>query len=179
MRDPIHRPLGPEALAVVQRRLLRELHEVRIGGPAQRDAAFYVFRRLLAASMAADRLCASLGMGGWPDAGRAARFHVAVSTSVTILECVHRDSLDFVIEAGLLEEILLDATGPQALRQPVGSQPGPEGWWEDLWGAVQRVARELPAEDRLTFAQLWRAAEARVWIFAERDRAAGRALCGG
>ncbi|MHA6523799.1 hypothetical protein [Tessaracoccus sp. G1721] len=181
MRNPIHLPAthGPEAFAVVHRRLLRELHEVRMGGPPQRDAAFDVFRRLLAASMAADRLCASLGLDGWPDAGRAPRFHVAVSTSVTILECVHRDSLDFVIEAGLLEEILVDATGQQPGPHLLGAPPEPESGWEDLGGAVQRVARELPGEDQLTFAQLRRAAEASVWLLADWDRAADRGLPGG
>ncbi|MHA6513672.1 hypothetical protein [Tessaracoccus sp. Z1128] len=169
MRNPISQcaPRDAEALAVVHRRLLRVLHEVRIGVPPGRDAAFNAFRRLLAAQMAADRMCASLGFGGSPDQGRADRFHVAVSTSVTILECVHRDSLDFVIEAGLLEEMLADPTALQAGARRGCVADAPVGWGEYMGGEVQRVARELPAEDRITFAQLRRTAEARLRVLGE------------
>lgn len=167
MRNPISQcaPRDAEALAVVHRRLLRVLHEVRIGVPPGRDAAFNDFRRLLAAQMAADRMYASLGFGGPPDQGWTNRFHVAVSTSVTILECVHRDSLDFVIEAGLLEEMLADPTRAGVRQGCVADAP--VGWGEYMGGEVQRVARELPAEDRLTFAQLRRTAEARLRVLGE------------
>ena len=103
-------PPEPEAPAAVHR-LAEVLEEVRVGVPTKRDAAFDTLRRLLAVHVD--------GQFGRPREtfsaawnGRAARSQRAIAASVAFLEMVRRDSLDFVIEAGLLEEILADYLAP-------------------------------------------------------------------
>ncbi|HSO69667.1 MAG TPA: hypothetical protein VLQ67_08515 [Arachnia sp.] len=112
----------PEALAAVYPRLAEALHEVRVGVPPSRDAAFDTLRRLLAVHVNTERLGQPHDpfAGTWN--GKAARSQRAIAASVAFLEMVRRDSLDFVIEAGLLEEILADylAPGPAAAPDAQG-----------------------------------------------------------
>ena len=134
-------PREAQALSMVHRRMVTVLDEVRVGMPPGRDTAFDTLRRLLAASMAAERLWQTQGTelvrhpGSGPD-------HAAITASVAYLEQAHRDSLDFVIEAGLLEELLADHMAPARRR------------WERVSGLVQWVATRLPADGRVTFQQL-------------------------
>lgn len=134
-------PREAQALSMVHRRMVTVLDEVRVGMPPGRDTAFDTLRRLLAASMAAERLWQTPGTalvrhpGSGPD-------HAAIAASVAYLEQAHRDSLDFVIEAGLLEELLADHMAPARRR------------WERVSGLVQWVATRLPADGRVTFQQL-------------------------
>ncbi len=134
-------PREAEALSVVHLRIVTVLDEVRVGVPPDRDAAFDHLRRLLAAAMAAEWLWQQPGSVLVHQRGRAPN-HAAIAASVAYLEQAHRDSLDFVIEAALLEEIVTEHMAPG------------RGRWERAAGLVQRVATRLPADGRVTFQQL-------------------------
>lgn len=115
-------PTEPESLAAVHPRLAEVLTEVRVGVPTRRDAAFDTLRLLLAAQARADPLAQPRGPLSATWSGKASRSRRAIAASVAFLEMVRRDSLDFVIEAGLLEEIVADylvpgegAEAPEAL----------------------------------------------------------------
>lgn len=101
-------PTEPESLAAVHPRLAEVLHEMRVGVPPRRDAAFDTLRRLLAAHASAEPFEQPYGPVSDTRSGKAVRSRRAIAASVAFLEMVRRDSLDFVIEAGLLEEIVAD-----------------------------------------------------------------------
>ncbi|MHA6510647.1 hypothetical protein [Tessaracoccus sp. Y1736] len=111
-------PPEPEALAEVHPPLAEVLHQVRVGVPQSRDAAFDTLRRLLAVHADPERLVAPRGSLGGTWNGKAARSQRAIAASIAFLEMVRRDSLDFVIEAGLLEEILDDYLAPGPAAEP-------------------------------------------------------------
>ena len=115
-------PRDPEAPAAVHR-LAEVLEEVRVGVPTTRDAAFDTLRRLLAVHVGGQlgRPRGPLGMA-WH--GRVARSQRAIAASVAFLEMVRRDSLDFVIEAGLLEEILTDYLTSGEVEPPEAGSAG-------------------------------------------------------
>lgn len=144
-------PREAQALSMVHRRMVTVLDEVRVGMPPGRDTAFDTLRRLLAASMAAERLWQPPGTALVRRPGRAPD-HAAIAASVAYLEEAHRDSLDFVIEAGLLEELLAEHMAPGRRR------------WERVAGLVQRVATRLPTDGRVSFQQLRRLADRMVRV---------------
>ena len=143
--------------------------------PQARDVAFHAVRRLLAAHLAAQRLYV-------PRSAAGDRFALAITSSVACLECLPRESLDFSIEIGLLQEIVSDhvatfdagarATGAVAPRGRQGCATELDEFAEldelaeldefaefaELDEAVAAVARQLPTDESWSFERLGEAA---------------------
>ncbi len=140
-----------EAVLAFQRHLILPLlHEVASSGPAARDAACDSVRRLLAAYLAAPRrfFASSTAFKG---------FGLAVSHSVSYLEAIARDSLDFAIEIGLLEEVVADhiaALTAGRIVPDAALSGGPNSAWQQVMAVVAVAARGLPSDESWRFEQL-------------------------
>ena len=139
-------------------RILAALDEVGSAAPQGRDRAFVVFRRLLAATLAAQRWFAPSRLVRRHRSRRLERLEAAIDTSVTVLEQIPRDSLDFLIEVRLLEELLDSAAG---------LADDADGWGAVVVAAAQQVLDDLPSDAACTFQQLRSVADARARVIVE------------